>query len=96
MQKSREQKNKLTHTHKTQDILSGKPFREKTQLEGEATSLSFSVWKYGCRLKEARPVARGLLQCTNPPYVLYHLSLLVIFSHLWNTILSKEWNASSS
>ena len=37
------------HTHKTQDMLYGKPFRDKTQLEGEGISLSFSVWKYGCR-----------------------------------------------
>jgi len=43
MHKSREQKNYLTHTHKTQYMLSGKPFREKTKLEGEVVSLSFSI-----------------------------------------------------
>jgi len=43
MHKSREQKNYLTHTHKTQDMLSGKPFWEKTKLECEVVSLSFSV-----------------------------------------------------
>jgi len=84
------------HKHKTQDILSRKPFREKTQLEGEAASLSFSIWKYGCKYKEVMSVAHGLLQCTYPLYVLYLLSLLAIFAYLWNKILSKEWNSSSS
>ncbi len=32
-----------SHTHNTEDILSWKPFQEKTQLEGEAVSLSFFV-----------------------------------------------------
>ena len=32
-----------THTHKTQDILCGEPFQEKTHLEGEVASLSFSL-----------------------------------------------------
>ena len=86
----------IPHTHNTQDILFGKPFQEKTQLEGEAASLSFSVWKYGCRYKEVMHAARGLLQCTYPLYVLYLLSLLDIFSQLWNKIFSKEWNVSSS
>ena len=94
MQKSRERPNK--HTHKTQDMLSGKPFREKTLLEGEATFISFSVWKYGYKYKEVMIVACGLLQCTNPLYVIYLLFLLAIFSQLWNKILSKEWNSSSS
>ena len=83
------------HTHIKNKIYSRKPFRQKTQLEGEVTSLSFFVWKYGCRYKAVMPVARGLLQCTDPLCVLYLLSLLSIFSHLWNKILSKEWNASS-
>ena len=43
MQKIRERTNNLTHTHKTQDMLYRKPFREKTQLEGEVASLSFFV-----------------------------------------------------
>ena len=34
------------HTHKIQDILSRKPFWVKTEVEGEAISLSFSIWKY--------------------------------------------------
>jgi len=50
-----------SHTHNTQDMLYGKPFHEKTQLEGEATFLSFSVWKYGCSYKEVMFVASGLL-----------------------------------
>jgi len=44
MQKSRDGQNKHIHT---QDMLFQKPFQEKTQLEGEAASLSFFVWKYG-------------------------------------------------
>lgn len=48
-------------------------------MEGEATLLSFSVWKYGCRYKEVMFVAHQLLQCTNPRCVLYPLSLLAIF-----------------
>ena len=34
------------HTHNTQDMLSGKPFEEKTQSEGEAVSLflSLEIW----------------------------------------------------
>ena len=51
MHKSRERQDILSHTHKTQDMLSGKPFQEKTQLEGEATLFSFSIWKYGWRYK---------------------------------------------
>ena len=77
-------------------MLARKPFREKTELEDEAASLSFSGWKYGYRYKEVMFVARGLLQCTDLLCVLYLLSLLAIFSQLWNKILSKEWNASSS
>jgi len=41
-----------SQTHNTQGMLSGKPFREKTQLEGEAASLSFSFRKYGYKYKE--------------------------------------------
>ena len=82
--------------HKTQDILSKKPFREKIQLEGEASLLSFPVWIYGCMYKEVMYVARVLLLCIDPLYVLYLPSLLAIFSQLWSKILSKEWNASSS
>ena len=96
MQKSSERQKKHTLTHKAQDMISGKPFREKTQLEGEVASLSFFVWQYRCRYKEVMFVARGLLQCIDPLCALYSLSLLTIFAHLWNKILSKEWNASSS
>ena len=41
--KKRREEKITTHTHKTQDMLSGKPFQYKTQLEGEVASLSFSV-----------------------------------------------------
>jgi len=54
--------NKISsHTHNTQDMLSGKPFREKTQLEDEVASLSFSVWKYGCKYNEVMFVAHRML-----------------------------------
>ena len=50
-----------SRTHKKQDMLYGKPFKEKTQLEGEATSLSFSIWKYDYSYKEVMSMACGLL-----------------------------------
>jgi len=77
------------HAHKTKYMLIGKPFREKTQLEGELASLSFSIWKYGFMYKDLIPVACGMLQSTDPLSVLYLLSLLAIFSQLWNKILLK-------
>jgi len=77
-------------------MIFGKTFREKTQLECEVVSLSFFVWKYGCMYKEVMYVAHGMLQCTDPFCAFYLLSLLAIFSQLWNKILSKEWNSSSS
>jgi len=80
---------KYSLRHKTQDILSSKPFQEKTHLEGESISLSFSVWIYGSKYKEVMYVAYGLLQRTNPIHMLYLLSLLDFFTHLWNKMLSK-------
>jgi len=69
-----------TCTHKAQDILSGKPFQEKTQWGGEVTSLSFSIWKYGYGYNKVMVVARGLLQYTCPLFFLYFIPFLAIFS----------------
>jgi len=77
-------------------MLYGKPSQEKTQLEGETTSLSFYVWKYGYRYKEVILVAHRLLQSMNLLNILYFLYLLAIVAEIWNKILSKEWNVSSS
>ena len=65
-------------------------------MEYEVALLYFSLRKYGCKYKEVMSVARGILQWIDPLYVLYLLSLLAIFYQLWNKMLSKEWNASSS
>lgn len=93
LKKKYQQNKKLTHTFDTRYALEN-PFRRKTQLEGEATSLTFSEWKYGYEYKELRLVAHGLLQYIIPLSVLYLLSLLAFFSQLWNK--SKEWNPFSS
>ena len=71
-------------------MLSRKPFREKTQLEGEAALLSFSVWKYGFRYKEVTSVAHGLLQHIDPLCVLCLLSLMAMFPQLWNKFSRKN------
>lgn len=67
------------HTFDTTYVL-GNSSARKTQLEGEATLLSFFEWKYGCEYKQVWPMACGLLQCTNPLCVLYLISFLDIFA----------------
>jgi len=42
-------------------MLYGKLFQEKTQMEGEPASLSFSVWKYDYKYKELMFMVRGML-----------------------------------
>lgn len=79
-----------SHTHIKHKICFGKLFWEKTQLEGEVTPLSFSIWKYGCKYKEVWFVACGLIQCTNALYVLYLQSFLAIFDQLWNKCTRKN------
>ena len=80
----------ISHVHKTQDMLSRKPFWEKTQIEGKAASLSFSVWKYGYRYKELMSTACGLLQCIDTLCLINLISLLAIFSHIWNKFSRKN------
>ena len=65
-----------SHTHNTQDMFSQKPFWKKTQLVGEVASLSFYVWKYGCRYKEVMFVVRVQILSVYSTSYLSWLSLL--------------------
>ena len=87
----------ISRTHiRHKNMLYGKPFREKTQLEGEAALLSFSVWKIMLQVQRsnvcspwATRVHRSSL-CALP-----HISPRYLCS-VMEQMLSKEWNGSSS
>lgn len=86
---------KLTN-HNEHEICSGKPFREKTELEGEIALPSLSRKRNGCNYKRVRLVAHGTLHYTNPLCFLslYPLSSTFLIYGTKSALI--KWNPFSS
>ena len=103
--KNREHKSTITHhPQDNTNIFSGKTLREKTQLEGEATMLSF-LW-YGnnaCTKKKALsmelPESSGLLgyyRTLTLSVMLSNFPLLIVFLCYGTKYNNIEWTPSPS
>jgi hypothetical protein len=102
---NRKQLNTITsHPKNNTKFFFGKPFWEKTQLEGEASLLSFLWYGNNSNTKEKKLSIELIETCgilgfyrkLTPSTILYNFPLLVVFLQYGIKYNNIEWNTFSS